>query len=72
MAPILEGKSIGWGPKKTVLKGGLLIWRTKRIRLGTKVESHSRTQFAVHQSELVPRKLDPGPWSKVGLRVKLI
>jgi hypothetical protein len=28
MAPVLEGKSIGWDPK-TVLKGELLIWRTK-------------------------------------------
>jgi hypothetical protein len=28
MAPILEGKSIGLDPK-TVLKGELLIWRTK-------------------------------------------
>jgi hypothetical protein len=72
MAPVWEGKSIGSDPKKIVLKGELLIWRTKRIRLGTKVESHSRTQFAVHQSKLVPRKLDPGPSSKVGLRVKLI
>jgi hypothetical protein len=30
MAPILEGKSIGSDPKKkTMLKGELLIWRTK-------------------------------------------
>jgi hypothetical protein len=29
MAPVLEGKSIGLDPKKTVLKGELLIWRTK-------------------------------------------
>jgi hypothetical protein len=28
MAPVLEGKSIGWD-QKTVLKGELLIWRTK-------------------------------------------
>jgi len=28
MAPVLEGKSIGLDPK-TVLKGELLIWRTK-------------------------------------------
>jgi len=28
MAPALEGKSIGSDPK-TVLKGELLIWRTK-------------------------------------------
>jgi hypothetical protein len=45
MAPVLEGKSIGWDPK-TVLKGELLIWREPRIRLGTKVEFNSRIQFA--------------------------
>jgi hypothetical protein len=28
MAPVLEGKSIG-SDQKTVLKGKLLIWRTK-------------------------------------------
>jgi hypothetical protein len=28
MAPVLEGKSIG-SDQKTVLKGELLIWRTK-------------------------------------------
>jgi len=28
MAPVLEGKSIG-SAQKTVLKGELLIWRTK-------------------------------------------
>jgi hypothetical protein len=28
MAPVLEGKSIG-SEQKTVLKGELLIWRTK-------------------------------------------
>jgi hypothetical protein len=28
MAPVLEGKSIGADPK-TVIKGELLIWRTK-------------------------------------------
>jgi hypothetical protein len=28
MAPVLEGKSIGWD-QKTVLKGEFLIWKTK-------------------------------------------
>jgi hypothetical protein len=37
------------------------------MRLGTKVESNSRIQFDSNQSKLVPRKLDPGPSSKVGL-----
>jgi hypothetical protein len=66
MAPILEGK-INWlGHPKNSPKRRALDLENQRIRLGTKVESHTRTQFAVHQSELVPRKLDPGPWSKVG------
>jgi hypothetical protein len=37
------------------------------MRLGTKVESNSRIQFASNQSKLAPRKLDPEPLSKVGL-----
>jgi hypothetical protein len=37
------------------------------MRLGTKVESNSRFQFASNQSKLVARKLDPGPSSKVGI-----
>ncbi len=37
MAPVLEGKSIGWDPK-TVLKGQLLIWITK---------NHARDQGTV-------------------------
>jgi hypothetical protein len=37
------------------------------MRLRTKVESNSRIQFASNQSKLVPRKLDSGPSSKVGL-----
>jgi hypothetical protein len=46
--------------QKTVLKGDLLIWRTKnQVRLGTKVQSNSRIRFASNQSKLVPRKLDP-------------
>jgi hypothetical protein len=28
MAPLLEGRSIGWD-QKAVLKGELMIWRTK-------------------------------------------
>jgi len=41
------------------------------MRLGTKVQSNSRIQFASNQSKLVPRKLDPGPSSKVRLRIRL-
>jgi hypothetical protein len=67
MAPVLDGNSIG-SDQKTVLNGELLIWRTKN-QLGTKVQSNSRIQFASNQSKLVPRKLDPGPLSKAGLRV---
>jgi hypothetical protein len=42
-----------------------------RIRLGTKVQSNSRIQFASNQFKSVPRKLDPGPSSKVGLILRL-
>jgi len=42
-----------------------------RITLGTKIQSSSRIQFASNQSKLVPRKLDPGPSSKVGLSYHL-
>jgi hypothetical protein len=37
-----------------------------RVSLGTKGYSNSRIQFASNQSKLVPKKLDPGPSSKVG------
>lgn len=50
MAPVLEGKSIG-SDQKTVLKGELLIWRTKN-QLGTKVQSNSRIQFAFKSVEI--------------------
>jgi len=52
VAPVLEGKSIG-SDQKTVQKGELLI------RLGTKVQSNSRIQFASNQSKLVLRKIQP-------------
>jgi len=39
-----------------------------RIRLAT---SNSRIQFASNQPKLVPRKLDPGPSSKVGVSYHL-
>jgi hypothetical protein len=37
------------------------------MRLGTKVQSNSSIQFASNSSKLVPRKLDPGPSSTVGM-----
>jgi hypothetical protein len=37
----------------------------------TRVQSSSRIQSASNQSKLVPRKLDPGPSSKVGLNMSL-
>jgi hypothetical protein len=59
MAPVLEGKSIDWD-QKTVLKGELLIWRTKTQArdLGT---LQLKIQFASHESKLVTRKSAPGP-----------
>jgi hypothetical protein len=39
------------------------------MRLGTKVWSNSRIQFASNESKLVPRKLDPGlKWALVCLQ----
>jgi hypothetical protein len=66
MAPVLEGKSIG-SDQKTVLKGDLLIWRTKN---GARDQDTVQTQgfnLLSNQSKLVPRKLDLGPSSEVGL-----
>jgi hypothetical protein len=67
MAPVLQGKKIGWD-QKTLLKGELLIWRTKN-QAGDQVHSNSRIQFGSHESKLGPRKLDLGPLSQVGLMV---
>jgi hypothetical protein len=61
VAPVLEGKSTGSDQKTVLIKGELLI------RLGTKVQSNSRIQFASNQSKLVLRKFDLGPTSKLGL-----
>jgi hypothetical protein len=63
MAAVLEGKSIGLDTK-TVQKESSWFGEPK-VRLGTRVQSNSRIQFASNQSKLVPRKLDPGPLSKV-------
>jgi hypothetical protein len=61
------GVKINWlGPKKHCWKESSWF-EEPRIRLGTKVESNSRIQFASNQSKLVLRKLDPQPSSKVGL-----
>jgi hypothetical protein len=69
MAPVLDGKSIR-PDQNTVLKEELLILRTKNGAMdqGTTVPN-SRIQFASNESKLVPRKLDPLPSSKVGLRL---
>ncbi len=54
MAPVLEGKSIG-SDQKTVLRGELLIWRTK---------NQARDQGIVQLKD----SNDPEPSSGVGLR----
>jgi hypothetical protein len=64
MEPALERKSIG-SDQKTLLKKESSWFEEPRIRLGTKVHFSSRIQFGANQSKLVPRKLDPGPSSKV-------
>ncbi len=64
----------------TILKGNHLVqpktraqnesslFEDPRCKLGSKVRSNSRVQFASNESKLVPRNLDPGPaQSKVGL-----
>jgi hypothetical protein len=58
----MEGKSIGLDTK-AVQKESSWFGRTTNIR--TKVQSNSRIRFASNQYKLVPRKLDPGPLSKV-------
>jgi hypothetical protein len=69
MAPVLVAKSIG-SDQKTVLKGWLLIWRTKnQARDQGIVQLKDSKEFASNQSKLVARKLDPEPSSKVGLSI---
>jgi len=61
MAPVLEEKSIGF-VQKTAKESS--CFGEARIRLGTKVHSNSRIQFASNQYKLVLRKLDPRPLIK--------
>jgi hypothetical protein len=65
MAPVLKGKSIGLD-HRTVIKGKLLIWRTKNQARDRGI-FQLKDSIASNQSKLVPKKLDPGPSSKVGL-----
>ncbi len=60
------GGKINWfGPhQKRVLKGELLIWRTKNQARDQGTVQLKRIQFASNQS-----KLDPGSSSKVGVRI---
>ncbi len=61
MAPVLEGKSIG-SDQKTVLKGELLIWRTK---------NEARDQGTVQLKDSICFKLVQigfsgiGPWTLI-------
>jgi hypothetical protein len=66
MALVLERKWIG-SDQKTMLKGELLIWKTKnraRMKLKTKVRCNSKIQFVSNRSKLVLRKLDLDPGLK--------
>jgi len=68
MAPVLKGTSIG-SDQKTVLKGELLIWRTKNQAWDQgAVQLNDSICFKSVQFKLVPRKLDSGPSSKMGLK----
>jgi len=53
--------------KKHSAKKESLQFGEPRIRLGTKVQSNLRIQFASNQSKLVPRKLDMDPRLKWAL-----
>jgi hypothetical protein len=64
MAPVVEGKSI-CSEQKTVLKGELLIWRTKN-QAWDQGMVQLKDSICLKSVKLVPRKLDPGPSSKVG------
>jgi hypothetical protein len=59
-------KSIGSDPKKE-LKRRAHDLKNPRCKIVSRVESNSRAQFAPNGSKLVPRNLDPGTPSKVGL-----
>jgi hypothetical protein len=67
MAPVLEGKSIGLDPK-TMLKGELLIWRTKNQAKGLS-KVYSPTQ-GLNLLQISPNwflgNWTPRPCSKVG------
>jgi hypothetical protein len=58
-------------PKKTkkqrAQKGAHELFEEQRCKLGSKEGSNSRIQFASNGSKLVPKNLDLGYWSKVGL-----
>jgi hypothetical protein len=72
MAPVLEGQSIG-SDQKTVLKGELLIWRTKNEdRDQGTVQLKDSICFKSVQIDLYEISLDPrvklpsvGAWKKV-------
>jgi hypothetical protein len=66
MTPVLEGKSIG-SDQKTVLKGELLIWRTKN-QVKNKGRGQLKDSICFKSIQIGSyRKLGPGPSSKVGL-----
>jgi hypothetical protein len=58
---ILEGKSIGWNPKKTRAKKGNSWFEEPRCKLGSNIGSISRIQFVSNESKLVPTNLKLGP-----------
>ncbi len=63
-----ENQLVQSSDQKIVLKGELLIWRTKNQARdqGTLVQLKDSIS---NQSKLVPRKVDSGPSSKVGLSI---
>ncbi len=65
MAPVLEGKSIG-SNQKPMLKGELLIWRTKN-QARDQGTVQPKDSICLKSVQIGSRKLDSGPSSKVGL-----
>jgi hypothetical protein len=71
MAPFWTEKSIGSDPKKE-LKRRAHDLKNPRCKIVSRVECNSRVQFAPNGSKLVPRNLDPGTPSKVGLNQSML
>jgi len=64
MAPVLEGKSISSDQKNSAKKRAPDL-ENQESSYGPRYSPTQGFQFASNQSKLVPRKLDPGPWTLI-------